>query len=132
MGVIPMRVRRQKPAPRPSVKRKANRVYAIAFDLDTTIAERLCGLNWRGTCYAKIASVFVEFGFARVQGSVYFGDEKSDAVHCVMAVQEADRRFAWFAQVVRDLRMLRVDEDNDLMPAINNRLRLGDTGEEVA
>jgi len=131
MTVIPMHVRRRKPTPRPSIKRKANRVYAIAFDLDTTAAERLCGLNWRGTCYAKIASVFADFGFTRVQGSVYFGDEKSDAVHCVMAVQEADRRFAWFAQVVRDLRMLRVDEDNDLMPAINNRLRL-DGPSEVA
>jgi virulence-associated protein VapD len=107
-------------------------VYAIAFDLDTAAAERLCGPTWRGTCYAKLAAVFSEFGFSRVQGSVYFGDQNSDAVHCVMAVQEADRRFAWFAQTVRDLRMLRVDEDNDLMPAINNRLRLGDRGEDVA
>jgi virulence-associated protein VapD len=130
MTVILMRGR--KTTPRPSIKRKATRVYAIAFDLDSASAERHCGPNWRGTCYAKIASVFADFGFARVQGSVYFGDEKSDAVHCVMAVQEADRRFAWFAQTVRDLRMLRVDEDNDLMPAINNRLRLGDSGEDVA
>jgi virulence-associated protein VapD len=79
-----------------------------------------------------IAAVFGEYGFTRIQGSVYFGDENSDAVHCVMAVQEADRRFSWFAQTVRDLRMLRVDEDNDLMPAINNRLRLGDRGEDIA
>jgi virulence-associated protein VapD len=93
-------------------------VYAIAFDLDTVAAERHCGPNWRG-CYARIGDVFAEFGFGRVQGSVYFGDENSDAVHCVMAVQAADTRFAWFAQVVRDLRMLRVDEDNDLRPAIN-------------
>jgi hypothetical protein len=41
-----------------------------------------------------------------------------------MAVQEADRRFAWFASAVKDLRMLRVDEDNDLLPALSNRLRL--------
>lgn len=130
MPVILLRGRNQ--VPRPSVKRKATRVYAIAFDLDTTAAERLCGPNWRGVCYTKLGSVFAEFGFSRVQGSVYFGDQTSDAVRCVMAVQEADRRFAWFGQAVRDLRMLRVDEDNDLMPAINNRLRLGDLGESVA
>ena len=118
--------------PRPTVRRKAKRVYAIAFDLDLASAERHCGPNWRGICYAKIAAVFGEFGFNRVQGSVYFGEDESDAVHCVMAVQEADRRFSWFAQTVRDLRMLRVDEDNDLMPAINNRLRLGDRGEDIA
>jgi len=127
MTVIPMRGK--KLAPRPSVRRRVNRVYAIAFDLDSASAERNCGPNWRGICYAKIASVFAEYGFTRVQGSVYFGDETSDAVHCVMAVQAADSRFAWFAQSVRDLRMLRVDEDNDLMPAINNQLRLGDRGE---
>jgi virulence-associated protein VapD len=101
-------------------------VYAISFDLDTAAAEKLCGNGWRG-CYEKIATVFAEFGFSRVQGSVYFGDENSDAVRCVMAVQEADRRYAWFGRVTRDLRMLRVDEDNDLLPALSNRLRLDNT-----
>jgi virulence-associated protein VapD len=126
MSVIPMRA---KPTPRATVRRKAHRVYAIAFDLDTALAEKLCGSSWRG-CYEKIALVFAEYGFTRVQGSVYFGGETSDAVQCVMAVQDADRRFAWFGRVVRDLRMLRVDEDNDLMPALSGRLRLD--GEAVA
>jgi len=103
-------------------------VYAIAFDLDTAAAERHCGPSWR-RCYEKISQVFAEFGFARVQGSVYFGDETSDGVQCVLAVQAADNRFAWFARCVRDLRMLRVDEDNDLMPAINRRLRLESDGQ---
>ena len=98
-------------------------MYAIAFDLDTAMAEALCGTGWR-SCYEKIKLVFAEYGFGRVQGSVYFGDETSDAVRCVMAVQDADRRYAWFGRVVKDLRMLRVDEDNDLLPALSNRLRL--------
>lgn len=125
MSVIPMHARR---VPRATANRKASRVYAIAFDLDTAAAERHCGASWRG-CYEKISSVFAEFGFARVQGSVYFGDETSDGVQCVLAVQAVDQRFAWFARCVRDLRMLRVDEDNDLMPAINRRLRLEDDGQ---
>ena len=102
------------------------RVYAIAFDLNTATAEKVCGSNWRN-CYAQIAHVLADFGFARKQGSVYFGDHTSDAVRCVMAVQELDRRYSWFARVVTDLRMLRVDEDNDLLPALSNELRLGDT-----
>lgn len=125
MSVIPMRAKR---VPRATATRKARRVYAIAFDLDTAAAERHCGSNWRG-CYEKISAVFAEFGFARVQGSVYFGDETSDGVQCVLAVQAADRRFAWFGRCVRDLRMLRVDEDNDLMPALSTRLRLEDDGQ---
>jgi len=126
MSVIPMRTKR---IPRATATRKARRVYAIAFDLDTAAAELHCGSSWRG-CYEKISQVFAEFGFARVQGSVYFGDETSDGVQCVLAVQAADSRYAWFARCVRDLRMLRVDEDNDLMPAINRRLRLD--GQAVA
>lgn len=98
-------------------------MYAIAFDLDTAAAEAACGPSYHN-CYARIASVFAEFGFGRVQGSVYFGNEESDAVRCVMAVQEADRRFPWFSRIVRDLRMLRVDENNDLLPALSGRLRL--------
>jgi virulence-associated protein VapD len=124
-------MRGRKPIPRPSVKRKVNRVYAIAFDLDTAAAERLCGQNWKN-CYVKIANVFAEFGFGRLQGSVYFGNEDSNAVDCMLAVEAADQRFAWFAKVVRDLRMLRVDEDNDLMPIINRRLRFDGPGEDVA
>ena len=100
MSVVPMR---RNPKPRATAVRKARRVYAIAFDLDTAVAEKLCGSGWRG-CYEKIALVFAEYGFSRVQGSVYFGDESSDAVHCVMAVQDADRRYAWFGRAVRDRR----------------------------
>ena len=122
MSVIPMRKRH---VPRATATRKAQRVYAIAFDLHTATAEKLCGPGWRG-CYDKIALVFAEYGFARKQGSVYFGDETTDAVRCIMAVQDADRRYSWFGRAVRDLRMLRVDEDNDLMPALDTRLRLDD------
>ena len=122
MPVIPMR-----PAPRNEHRRQLRnkRVYAIAFDLESKVAERLCGPNWRGTCYEKIERVMGEHGFRRQQGSLYFGDENSDAVTCVMAVQDLDNRYAWFGRAVRDLRMLRIDEDNDLLPALSNRLRFG-------
>lgn len=124
MSVVQMRAQRAK-SHRQAQRNK--RVYAIAFDLNTTTAEAVCGTNWRG-CYAQISAVLGEYGFTRQQGSVYFGDETSDAVRCVMAVQDLDRRYAWFARVVSDLRMLRVDEDNDLLPALSNQLRLGDRG----
>lgn len=116
------RPRLNKPTARPQRKQ---RVYAIAFDLDTVRARSIFG-EGNTHYYAQIASVLAEFGFARKQGSVYFGDETSDAVRCVMAVQALDRRYEWFGRVVTDLRMLRVDEDNDLLPALSNELRLGD------
>lgn len=116
------RPRLAKPMARPQRKQ---RVYAIAFDLDTIRAKAIFG-EGNTHYYAQIASVLAEFGFAPTQGSLYFGDDTSDAVRCVMAVQALDRRFEWFARIVRDLRMLRVDEDNDLLPALSNELRLGD------
>jgi virulence-associated protein VapD len=122
MSVIMMRPPRKPQARKQVIRNK--RVYAIAFDLNTKTAEQMCGDGWRN-CYAQIGLVLAEYGFARQQGSVYFGDENSDAVKCVMAVQEIDRRYAWFSRVVQDLRMLRVDEDNDLLPALSNELRLG-------
>ena len=98
------------------------RVYAIAFDLNTKAAERLRGPNYQH-CYTQIANVLAEHGFVRMQGSLFFGDANSDAVRCFMAVQDLDRRYPWFGQVVTDLRMLRVDENNDLLPILSNELR---------
>ena len=61
-----------------------------------------------------------QFGFARQQGSVYFGDETVDAVRCVLAVQELSRTYVWFSAAVRDIRMLRIEDNNDLMPAVTS------------
>jgi hypothetical protein len=35
-----------------------------------------------------------------------------------MVVQDLQRRHSWFGKVVSDLRMLRIEEHNDLLPAI--------------
>jgi len=53
-----------------------------------------------------------------MHGSVYFGDDSVDAVKCVLVVQELCAAFDWFRSAVRDIRMLRIEENNDLMPAI--------------
>lgn len=98
------------------------RVYAIAFDLDTKAAERELGDNWRGA-YGRIAAVLQEHGFTGQQGSLYFGQQGSNPVHCVLAVQDLDKRFVWFGRIVRDLRMLRVEEQNDLMDALSTEFR---------
>jgi virulence-associated protein VapD len=58
------------------------------------------------------------FGFTRQQGSVYFGNPHVTPVTCVMAVQAVQRDQPWFARVVNDIRMLRIEEHSDLMPAI--------------
>jgi len=121
MSVIPMRPKSEWDN---RAMRKAGRVYAIAFDIDTTIAERVIGDTWKGI-YAKIERGLTSHGFTRRQGSLYFGSADSTPVTCMMAIKDLDDQYAWFGRIVKDLRMLRIDEDNDLLPLLSNRLPYG-------
>lgn len=102
--------------------REAGRVYAIAFDLNGEIATKLCGD--KTSCYGKIERVLALHGFKRQQGSLYFGNADSDAISCINAVQDLERKFSWFTRAVKDIQMLRVDEYSDLRRVLSGQLRL--------
>ncbi|HZY98533.1 MAG TPA: hypothetical protein VFE36_03085 [Candidatus Baltobacteraceae bacterium] len=96
------------------------RMYAIVFDLDTeALANAYPTSNWNNA-YRDIRDGLCEFGFTWQQGSVQFGGPDVTPVVCVLAVQELVRRFSWLAPSVRDIRMLRIEENNDLMPALSS------------
>ncbi|MGP6159783.1 MAG: hypothetical protein ACLPYS_20185 [Vulcanimicrobiaceae bacterium] len=99
-------------------------MYAITFDLDTdTLQQVYPGDSWRNA-YGEIRKILIEEGFEWQQGSVYFGDpETIDAVTCVLAAQRLARELDWFSEAVRDIRMLRIEENNDLGPAVANQPR---------
>lgn len=100
-------------------------MYAIAFDLhQERLATHYPGHS-SNHAYDIVARVFAKHGFARQQGSVYFGRDGSTPVDCVLAVQDVSRQYPWFRFVVSDIRMLRVEENNDLMPAIDRQADLG-------
>ena len=83
------------------------RVYAITVKLDEA----------DGVKSAEVRRVLEASGFEQ-QGSIYFGGPTINAVTCVMAAQELGKTLPWFAASVRDIRMLRIEENNDLMPAV--------------
>lgn len=94
-------------------------MYAITFDLDTTVLQDTYHNTSYNNAYTDIRKVLVdEYGFDWQQGSVYFGGKTMDAVSCVLAVQDLASRYDWFTPSVRDIRMLRIEENNDLMPAV--------------
>lgn len=98
-------------------------MYAITFDFDTKkLEEHYHNASWRNA-YFDIENFLADFGFTRQQGSVYFGDSSVDAVTCVTAVQDLSQEYDWVEKSVRDIRMLRIEELNDLMPAIKKNLR---------
>ncbi len=96
-----------------------SRVYAIAFDMDIDSLRKAYGDPYNNA-YVEIRRVLTRHGFHWQQGSVYFGDDRINAVTCVLAAQDLARTLPWFATSVRDIRMLRIEEMNDLMAAVQN------------
>ena len=96
----------------------AVRMYAIAFDMDIEALRTAYGDPYNNA-YGEIKRVLERHGFSRQQGSVYFGDpQRINAVTCVLAAMDLSKSLPWFAAAVRDVRMLRIEEFNDLMPAV--------------
>src|SRR5262245_30167319 len=101
---------------------KEGRVYAIAFDLDMAQLRTNYGDPYNNA-YLEIRRVLQRHGFTWQQGSVYFGGPEVTSVTCVLAAIDLARSLPWFAASVRDIRMLRIEELNDLMPAVQQAIR---------
>jgi virulence-associated protein VapD len=92
-------------------------MYAIAFDMDIESLRLNYGDPYNNA-YLEIRRVLQRHGFMWQQGSVYFGGENINAVTCVLAAIDVAAELPWFNASVRDVRMLRIEELNDLMPAV--------------
>jgi virulence-associated protein VapD len=101
-------------------------MFAIVFDLDTnSLKEVYGGPSWNNA-YSEVRNFLKRRGFGWQQGSTYFGDETVDAVNCVLTIQDLTAEFDWFAPSVRDIRMLRIEDNNDLRPAVERAARRKD------
>jgi virulence-associated protein VapD len=98
-----------------------NRMYAISFDLDQDALKSAYPGSSHTNAYFEIRKILSDEGFLWMQGSVYFGGDRIDAVTCVLAAQRLARELPWFAVAVRDIRMLRIEDNNDLGPAVGTR-----------
>jgi len=85
-------------------------MYAVLLDLDTNCLND----NYEGI----IKDYMLSNGFEWEQGSVYFGGETINAVNCVVIIQKLAKLYPWFSTCVKDIRMLRIEENNDLAPAV--------------
>jgi len=107
-------------------------MYAITFDMIIEELKKNYHNSSYNNAYNDISNVLTDYGFTRQQGSVYFGDADVTPVTCVNAVQELEAVYPWFTASVRDVRMLRIEENNDLSAAFKanqkkskkNQLRL--------
>ena len=92
-------------------------VYAIAFDMDIEQLRLHFGDPYNNA-YLEIRRVLEGHGFPWQQGSVYFGGPAVTAASVMVAVIDLTTRLPWFAASVRDIRMLRIEELNDLTPVV--------------
>jgi virulence-associated protein VapD len=95
-------------------------MYAIVFDFDFDIdilQQTYPNPSWRNAC-VDVRNYLTRRGFEWKQGSTYFGDDTVDAVRCVTVVQRLAAKYNWFTASVRDIRMLRIEENNDLRSAL--------------
>jgi virulence-associated protein VapD len=90
-------------------------MFAIAFDLvvTETAANHPKGIS---QAYSDIAATLGEFGFERVQGSVYVtvGEDMANLFQAITAL----KRLSWFAACVRDIRAFRIEQWSDFTPVI--------------
>ena len=84
------------------------RVYAVTIELHEASDDRL----------VEVRRILERLGFHWQYGGLYFGGATINAVTCVMAAQELGRTLPWFTASARDFRMLRIEENNDLMLAV--------------
>ena len=97
--------------------RRSTTVYSIAFDMDIDRLRVEYGDPYNNA-YSEIRRVLQRHGFTWQQGSDCFGGPDVNAVTCVLAAQDLARTLPWFAASVRDIRMMRIEELNDLMSAV--------------
>ena len=103
--------------------RGRQRVYAITFDFNTELLEQLYkNDSWRNA-YSDVRRFLEANGFENKQGSVYFALDEIDATDCIAVVQDLAEEYDWFVPSLRDIRMLRIEENNDLMTVLDRKRR---------
>jgi virulence-associated protein VapD len=85
-------------------------MFAITFDL--VVAETSAHHPSSVTqAYTDIATTLSNYGFERIQGSVYVS--KSDDMAALFQALMALRALPWFPQSVRDIRAFRIEQWSD-------------------
>ena len=94
-------------------------MFAIAFDL---VVKETAKHNPRGipAAYAEISVTLANYGFSRVQGSLYVCENEDMAN--LMDALDALGDLPWFPASVRDIRAFRVEQWSDFTKRLKRKL----------
>lgn len=98
-------------------------MYAITFDMNIELLRLNYG-NSYNNAYDEIEEVLRNNGFIKHQRNIYFGDTTVNAVSCVIVTIKLSKLFPWFVSSIKNINMLRIEELNDLMPAIRQEEKM--------
>jgi virulence-associated protein VapD len=90
-------------------------MYAIAFDLIVAETQQH---HPKGVsqAYAEIGATLAQYGFERVQGSLYVTEDENMA-KLFVAIQSL-RALSWFPPSVRDIRAFRIEQWSDFTSVV--------------
>lgn len=88
-------------------------MFAIAFDLVVAEAEKLHPKGF-SQAYADIGQLLGQYGFERVQGSLYV--TKNEDMANLFSAMMSLRSMPWFPATVRDIRAFRLEQWSDFTP----------------
>jgi virulence-associated protein VapD len=86
-------------------------MLAISFDLTVSEVERLHPRSIPAA-YGEIGRTLARYGYERIQGSVYLGQDE-DLANLMMATSDL-KALPWFPASVRDIRVFRVELWSDI------------------
>ena len=90
-------------------------MFAIAFDLVVADTEQH---HPKGVsqAYAEIGATLTEYGFQRVQGSLYVTEDENMAK--LFVAIETLKSLPWFPPSVRDIRAFRIEQWSDFTSVV--------------
>lgn len=91
-------------------------MYAILVELDVVTLTKVQPSLDATDAYSSIDAVLANSGFNRGKGGLYFGDANATAVTAVIAVSSLAKYP--MASAITVMRLLRIEETADLLPAI--------------
>jgi virulence-associated protein VapD len=95
--------------------RKYAFTYVLTIDLDgDKLAAAAPNLDI-GAARVHVRRLMEERGFTCRQDTVFIGNDDLRSKECIKAVIELGVRLPWFRAAARDIRMLQVAEDEDLI-----------------
>jgi virulence-associated protein VapD len=94
-------------------------MFAIAYDFDTEKLKEHYTSSYNNA-YGDVRKFMETKGFTAKQGSVLYGDDTVTMVSAVLAVSGLSTKFPWVLPSLKDIRILRILDSDDLMPAIQS------------